>query len=171
MFNYENKKKNVSFNVLLPNLRYINNQLYFKPKYSIKVKNNNKIENKSEFLLKDINLEGTINCMGIKLKCKILEESLRNGVKANIQINTDEHISKIDMQKYARQLEATILNINLDDDNSSESYDNYDNYYENKVKYVADIITDVHSYTEENNQINNDYENYNDYEEEYYSDR
>lgn len=172
MFHNENNKKNISFNVLLPNLRYINKEIYFKPKYIIKIKHDNKIQNKSSFLLKEINLEGTINFMDLKFKCKILEESLSNGVKVNIQVNTDKHISKIEMQKCAKELEASILNINLDDDNSMESNDNYDINYDNKIRYLADNISE--SYTEENIDNNyeneNEYDNFNNYEEDYYSD-
>lgn len=166
MFHNEQYKKNISFNVLLPNLRYINKELYFKPKHIIKIKRNNKIENKSEFLLKNIKLEGNINFMDLKFKCKILEESLKNGVKAHIEVNTDKYISRTDIQKCAKELEACILNIHLDDDNSSESCDNY----ENKIKYLADNMSDNHSYTEENNNENNYYDDFDDYQEEYYSD-
>ena len=71
MFDYETNKKNTSFQVLLPNLIYKNDELYFKSKYPMKIKQNNKFEYKNDFLLKDVNLERKINIRGMILKCKI----------------------------------------------------------------------------------------------------
>ena len=132
MFDYETNKKNTSFQVLLPNLIYKNDELYFKSKYPMKIKQNNKFEYKNDFLLKDVNLERKINIRGMILKCKILDKSIKNDVISHIEINTTEYISKIDMQKYAKEFESVILNINLDDNNSSQSCDNDEN---NNISY------------------------------------
>jgi hypothetical protein len=134
-----------SFNVLLPNLRYKNDCIYFKSKSPIKLKVNNKTIFKDEFLLKDLSFTQTLNYMDMDIHCKIIKVEYDDGLKMNIKYDSNEHNYMSIMQQIARFVEASILGINIDD--SESEYDNYsDEYYDNKIKDYAENISE---YSEE----------------------
>jgi hypothetical protein len=167
---YENK----SYEVLLPNLRYKNNNVCFIPKYPIKIKKNNKIDYINEYVLENLSLTGKITCINTELNGRILEKEDENGLIVNIKYRDGPDIYKQDVQKFARAIEAAILGIDLMEDYESEEsdiYSNYNNdysYYANKMYNddMSNIDTNEENYDDEN--INQDfYEGNDEYSEEY----
>lgn len=167
-----NYHKIISFEALLPNLRYKNNNIYFISKYPIKIKKNNKIIYINEYLLENISLTGKITCIDTELNCTILEKEDNNGLIVNIKFRDGPFIYKQDMQKYARAIEAAILGIDLMEDNETDisdtCSDNDYSYYVNKMyddeisnygsidEYFdensnQDILEENYEYFEENN--------------------
>lgn len=142
-----------SFNVLLPNLRYKNDCIYFKSKTPIKLKVNNKTIFKDEFLLKDLSFTQTLNYMDMDIHCKIIKVEYDDGLKMNIKYDSNEHNYMSIMQQIARFVEASILGINIDD--SESEYDDYsDEYYDNKIKdYVENISVYSEEYVDENSEV------------------
>jgi hypothetical protein len=165
-----NYYKDISYNAILPNLRYKNNNIYFIPKNPIKIRLNGKIEYKYEFILEDMELTAKINCIDTELTCKILEKENENGLIVNIKFRDNSYICKQDMQKFARAVEAAILDIDLMDDNDSDISDtNYCNeysYHANKI-YDDDNTKDDYSndeIIEENKEIDENEDNYDNYD-------
>ena len=134
-----------SFNVLLPNLRYQNDGIYFKSKSPIKLKINNKIIFKDEFLLKDLSFSQTLNYMNIDIHCTIIKTEYDDCLKMNIKYDSNEYNYTSFMQKIARYVEASILGINIDD-LESESVDYSEEYYDDKIKEFSENISE---YSEE----------------------
>lgn len=150
-----NYDKSNSFNVLLPNLRYKNENIYFKPKSPIKLNINNKIIFTSEFILKDLTYSQTLNYMDIDLYCTIIKAEYDDGLKMNIKYDSNEHNYTLFMQKIARYVEASILGINID-----ESEDEYDDYseecYDDKIKEFTDNISEYSEEILESDNISNE---------------
>jgi len=165
-----NKNKRVEFNALLPNLKYKDKQVYFICKDgSLKIKKDNKIEFVKEYPLGDISLNGKFFCMDIEIDCTILEKEINNGLEVNIKYNDSPNINRDHMKKFARALEARILDINIDDDddesdNSSEF--DFQNEYRKKMNYeinndYEEDIENINSKVENNiDLIDNDYDKY-----------
>ena len=111
----------ISYDALLPNLKYKNGNIFFISKEQISFQ--------KEFLLNNISLTGEILCIRTKINFKILEKEVHNGLIINIQYKEQTEIFKQDRQKIARAIEASILGIDLMDDNNSDiddfSYTNY----------------------------------------------
>ena len=130
-----------SFNVLLPNLRYKNNGIYFKLKDPIKLEINNKIIFKNEFLLKDLEYSQTLNYMNIDIHCTIIKTEYDDGLKMSIKYDSNEYNYTSFMQKIARFVEASILGINIDE--LDAEYDDYSqDYYDDKIKEFTENISD-----------------------------
>jgi hypothetical protein len=144
-----------SIDVLLPNLRYKNKNVYFVFNNPVKVIINGKREFKNEILLPDLSLEGSINVMDIKIKCSIIEEERDDGLKVNLKYMDQHYLYNSDICKFARAVESAILKIDIfneDNKNIEENDINNLNYY-----YESD-------YEQENNSIYDDEEYYdNDY--------
>ena len=134
-----NYYKILSYEALLPNLRYKDKKVYFILKNPIKIKLNNKIEYKNEFVLENISLTGKIYCINTELNCKIVEKSDNNGLIVNIKFRDGPNIYNQDMQKFARAVEAAILGIDLMEDNNSQISDDYlynvNQLYDNQTDY------------------------------------
>lgn len=126
-----------SFNVLLPNLRYKNDGIYFKSKNPIKLEINNKTIFKNEFLLKDLAYSQTLNYMDIDIHCTIIKTEYDDGLKMNIKYNSNEYNYTSFMQKIARYVEASILGINIDESESNYS----EEYYDDKIKEFTENIS------------------------------
>lgn len=157
-------QKKISYNVILPNLRYKNGNVYFKSKYPIKLKINDKLIYKNEFILKDLQMDGNIDYMGTNLICNILKEELEDGLKINIEYYSNRYTSLSDMQKFARYIEACILDINMEDDLSMN-----DDCYENKIKnYSENLNYSSSEIEEENTESSPNYEDDVDYEDDEY---
>ena len=131
-----------SFSVLLPNLRYKNDGIYFKSKNPIKLNINNKTIFKSDFLLKDLEYSQTLNYMNIDIHCTIIKTEYDDGLKMSIKYDSNEYNYTSFMQKIARFVEASILGINIDESESDYSQD----YYDDKIKEFTENISD---YSEE----------------------
>jgi len=151
-----NYYKIISYEALLPNLRYKNNNIYFISKNPIKIKKNNKIDYINEYILKNISLTGKITCIKTELNCTILKKEDKNGLIVNIKYRDNSDIYKQDMQKFARAIEAAILGIDLMDDDESEEIDIYSNYNNDYLYYVNNL------YNDEINNIDPTEENYDD---------
>lgn len=149
-----NYYKIISYEALLPNLRYKNNNIYFISNNPIKIKKNNKIDYIYEYILKNISLTGKITCINTELNCTILEKEDKDGLIVNIKYRDSSDIYKPDMQKFARAIEAAILRIDLMEDDESEETDNYCNY-NNDYSYYA-----YNMYDGEINNIETTEENY-----------
>jgi len=145
MSHFHNNNKQIEFNALLPNLKYKDKKVYFICKDGpLKIKKDNKIEFVREYSLGDISLNGKFFCMDIEINCTILEKENNNGLEVNIKYNDSPNINRDHMKKFARALEARILDINIDEDyesdNSSEF--NFQDEYRKKI----------------NNELNNEYD-------------
>ena len=123
MFKFSDNK-DITFNAILPNLRYKNNKLYFNFNKIIKIKIKNKTEYKGQFELPNIGSTSKLNYMNYQIHCSIIKEELPNGLKVNVKLKYNNDLSKFEMQKIARYIESSILNINIED----ESEDNSDQY-------------------------------------------
>ena len=133
---WENILKEKSENVLLPNLRYKDGNIFFKSKNPIKIMLNGKKEFKSDFLLSNLAFNDTVYWKDIELNCTIMKEELEDGLKINIKYMDRHTIYRNDIQKFARVIEATILNINIieSDDCEIDSYsDEYEYSSENDI--------------------------------------
>lgn len=149
-----------SFNVLLPNLRYKNNDgIYFKSKNPIKLEINNKTIFKNEFLLKDLAYSQTLNYMDIDIHCTIIKIEYDDGLKMNIKYDSNEYNYTSFMQKIARYIEASILGINIDE--SDYEYTDYsEEYYDNKIKEFTENISiyseEIYEEISESDNISNE---------------
>jgi hypothetical protein len=151
----------VSFNALLPNLFYKNKNIYFKPKNPIKTTINGKIKYNYQFLLNNISLTGKIYCLDIELNCIILEKEDKDGLLVNIKFRDNLHIYKKDMQKFARAVEASILGIDLMDDNETNIRKEYENEYSS---YAHEMYNNPYSDIDEESKISDNYEINEDYD-------
>jgi hypothetical protein len=156
-----NYYKIISYEALLPNLRYKNNNVYFISKYPIRIKKNNKIDYINEYILENISLTGKIKCINTELNCTILEKEDEDGLIVNIKYRDGPDIYKQDMQKFARVIEAAILGIDLMEDDESEESDAYSNFsnYNNDYSYYANKM-----YNDNSSNIDILEENYDDNE-------
>ena len=132
---YNDHHKEMSVDILLPNLRYKNKNIVFIFKHPVKVKVNDKFEYKYEQLLYDLSLTGSFYCKDTKLNCKIYEDELEDGLKVNIKYIDNVTIHRGEIQKFARAIEAKILGINLMDDYDSDE-DDYSDIYESEYEYI-----------------------------------
>jgi len=160
----EINNKELSFIVLLPNLRYKKyKKLYFYAKNPIKLTVNNKIIYQNEFELNDISLKSSMTIKNINFNCEIIDEELSNGLKIKIKYKEIYDLSIIEIQKISRKIESTILNLNIVD--NEEDYDNYEDYYEN-IKNNCDDQLELYEDNSEEEFIENkneeDIENIND---------
>ena len=162
----DNDNKESSFIVLLPNLRFKENnkKLYFYSKNPIKLTINNKIVYKNEFELNDISLNSSIIVQNINFNCEIIEEELNNGLKMKVKYKEINDISIIEMQKISRSIETTILNIDTVDDNYEDYYEDLKNHFENSSELYEDNSEEeipenkIEVYNEINQNINDDIE-------------
>jgi hypothetical protein len=159
---YNDHHKEMSVDVLLPNLRFKNKNIVFIFKHHVKVKVNEKFEYKYEQVLDDLSLTGTFFCKDTKLNCKIYEEELEDGLKVNIKYIDNVTIHRGEIQKFARAIEAKILGINLMDDYDSDE-DDYSNIYEPECEYIEK----EERYDDEYNSIYEQYYEEDHHEEEY----
>jgi hypothetical protein len=122
------------FNAKLTNLKYKNKKIYYIFKNPLKIIINNKASYIREYYLGDISLSGHIKCMGYDLECYILEKELEDGLEVKIKYLDNPSLCRDHLKKFSRTLEATIIGINLDEDNESElSEFNYEDEYINKI--------------------------------------
>jgi hypothetical protein len=137
MSSYENYNTPKEFNAILPNLKYKNKNIFFIFKNPLKIKKNNEVKFIKEYSLGNISLSGKIFCMGYELSCTILEKEMENGLEVNIKYIDSSEITRDHMKKFARSLEAKILEIDIEDnesDNDNMSEYSYENEYHNKIK-------------------------------------
>lgn len=147
-----------SIDVLLPNLRYKNNNIYFIFNDPVKVIVNGKKEFKNEIKLPNLSLEGVIYVMDIKIKCNIIEEERHDGLIVNLNYMDQHCLYNSDICKFARAVEAAILKIDIfDDKNATIEEDLYNQYYEtyDDIDYDSEFNQD---FMEDDNQNNIDYD-------------
>ena len=152
-----NRKKEIYFFAILPNLIYKNNEIYFifRNKYlNLKIKEETKII--KEYILKNKNLKNKfyLYYYEFEIEYEILKEQLSNGIKVKILYDNNKCKNFIDKQKIARSVEADIIGINLNDD--EENYDYRDdlinyNYEDECINYIKENIN--------NDMINDNYDN------------
>ena len=168
-----NYYKIISYEAILPNLRYKNDNIYFISKNPIKIKKNNKIDYINEYILKNISFTGKITCINTELNCTILKKEDKNGLIVNIKYRDSSDIYKQDMQKFARAIEAAILGIDIMEDDETEETDTYSNnysYYANNMynDEINNIETTEENYDDNDENIDEDfYEGIDEYYEEY----
>lgn len=126
--------------VLLPNLRYKNNNIFFISKSPIKTTLENKITYRTEFLLEDISLIGKIRCDGTDIQCQIIEKEYNDGMEIKLKYKNNMNISSHDIKKFARSIEAKILGIvnneYNDNDNDIISYTFSDEIQKENNEYI-----------------------------------
>jgi len=145
--------------VLLPNLRYKNDNVYYYSTNPLKINKNNRVEYINEILLEDLVLEATVYYSDIEIKCKILKKENDNGLVVNIRFRDRHDICNRNIQMFAKYIEASILKINIEDDYCYEEY-NEEDCNDNFTDDYSSIDDDSSSYdNEENEDIN--YEEYN----------
>jgi len=155
-----------SVDVLLPNLRYKNNKIYFIFKNPVKIIVNGKKEFKNEILLQNLSLTGEIFVMDIKIKCLISIEERDDGLKVNLKYMDRHYLYKSDICKFARAVESAILNIDIFDDDTDEVTshyeDNLNNYYDYSECEENNSTYDIENEEnyEDNNYLSDDYDNY-----------
>ena len=177
-----NGPRNIQKYCILPNLRKIKGSIYFIPKHAIKIF----IDNKKKFIdkveLKNISLNGTIYCDGIKIFSSILNDELDNGLKIKMEFQEVNLLDNRDIKRFAREVESAILNIYISKNNEirnsikyKEELDKkreeeleklyeYNYFYTEKYNdYLDTDLTDENSLSNNNEQINS-------YESEKYSD-
>lgn len=115
--------RELSYDVLLPNLRYKEENVFFVSKIPIKIIIDGIIEYKTEFKLENISLTGKIRCIDTDIQCKIIEKEYEDGVQLNLKYKDRSGLYSSDVQKFARAAEAAILGINIMEDNDEISYD------------------------------------------------
>jgi len=145
--------------VLLPNLRYKNDSVYYYSKNPLKINKNNRVEYINEILLEDLVLEATVYYSDTEIKCKILKKEDENGLIVNIRFRDRHDISNRHIQMFARYIEASILKINIEDEYPQEEY--YEEEFEDEFSEDnhSSIDDDELLYDEENEDIN--YEEHN----------
>jgi hypothetical protein len=160
--------KIISYEALLPNLRFKNNNVYFVSKNPIKIKKNDKIDYINEYILENISLTCKIKCINTELNCTILEKEDKNGLIVNIKFRDETDIYKHTMQKFARAAEAAILGIDLMEDYESSEIDTNNDYISDNTYYTDNIYYDndrnIDNYQESYDNYDN-YDNYDDIDE------
>ena len=162
---YNDYFKEMSVDVLLPNLRFKNKNIVFIFKHPVKVKVNEKFEYKTEQILENLSLIGTIYCKDNKLTCKIYEEELEDGLKVNIKYNDNVTIHRGEIQKFARAIEAKLLGIDIMDDGDSDFDDlpqEY-NFLEKQYEYCDNYSISDESCIEYEESYDTFEEQYDDY--------
>ena len=85
--------------VVLPNLLFKNNNIYFKFKKYFTININGKKILFDNFLLNNTQLYGTIYFKKIKINCDILEKENSDGLFVELRYNRDEYFILEDVQK------------------------------------------------------------------------
>ena len=153
---YFSTDQKVSHQVLLPNLRYKNENIYYKSKNPIKTKTNDKIKFIDEILLENMSMHSKIKYNDQSFSCNIIKKELDEGLIINIEYTEYHYISNTEIQKIARYIESLILGIDIIDDSSDSEYlSNYN--YENELH--AKIFEN--EYDDENDLYDEDEENSN----------
>ena len=142
--------------VLLPNLLFEKNNIYFKFKKYFELNVNNKQILFDKFLLNDISLNGVIYFKKIKINCSIIKKENTNGLLMELRYDKDEYFSKLDVQKIGKSLEKMILNISDSDCNYDYECDYDYNNSENKLNEKNDMSYDEHN----NSDLNDGYCDY-----------
>lgn len=149
-----NNLKEQSVFVVLPNLKYIDKNVYFILKRPVKIQKDGKIEYHDKILLNNLSLRGKLNYMNYELKCNILQEEIKTGLKVNIKyINNKETVTNQTIQKFARALESMILNIDITEDESFED----DLNEEENHSYISDDIGSIQDNEYEEDCDDDDY--------------
>ena len=143
--------------ILLPNLLFEKNNIYFKFKKYFKLEINNKKILFDKFLLNNIPLYGTIYFKDIKINCDIIKKENREGLIMELKYNSDDYFSVLDVQIIAKKIEKIILNINDEHDDKEEEYlaNNH------SLSAASSYINDENS--EHNVDLNNNNNNYSNY--------
>lgn len=147
------------YDVLLPNLRYKKDNVYFYSTNPIKINKNNRVEYIDEILLEDLVLESTVYYLDTEIKCKILEKENEDGLVINIRFRDRHDICNRHIQMFARYIEASILKINIEDEYHHEEYDEVRNDISSEDNYSS--IDDDESLYDGENEDNINYEEYN----------
>jgi hypothetical protein len=138
--------------ILLPNLLFEKNNIYFKFKKYFELEINNKKILFDKFLLNNISLYGTIYFKDIKINCDIIKKENKDGLLMELTYNTDEYFNVLDIQIIAKKIEKIILNINNQHDDKEEYLEN------NNSSSLSSYMNDENS--EHNADVNNNYCNY-----------
>ena len=140
--------------VLLPNLLFEKNNVYFKFKKCFELNVNNKQILFDKFLLNDISLNGVIYFEKIKINCSIIKKENTNGLLMEFKYDKDDYFSKLDIQKVSKKIEKMILNIS----DSYSEYDQNENELDNKNNKSHDYHND--NYSSNNSDLNDSYCDY-----------
>jgi len=153
-YEYINIGKDLSYDALLIQLRYKDKEIYYIPKNPIKLIIDNKKEFKKNQIFKNKSLTGEFICIDKKVKFKIIEEELDNGMKVNISIDKCGDINNCEKKKIARSLEAFMLGIDLTNEIELNEY--IENQYQdefNKLNFNDESSIDD-EYEEDTNLEN-----------------
>ena len=135
--------------VVLPNLLFKNNNIYFKFKKYFEININAKKILFDNFLLHNIQLYGTIYFKKIKINCDILEKENSDGLFVELRYNRDEYFILEDVQKISKEIELMILNI-----------ENPDYCHNQDIKNNTNNIKSEEEETNSSLDFNENYSNY-----------
>lgn len=138
---------------LIPNLKFINDKLYFVSKYPIKITHKDIVQTKYELPI-DIQLSDYILYNQKYINYTIQKDSLENGIKIHIYCESYE------ATKYAKLIHSYLLNIPFEDKKNNDKDNNDMN---NSKKKNIDNEKYENNYYDNDNDYRNDNDNDNDY--------
>lgn len=162
------------FRVLLPNLRYQNNDIYFISHRPIKLKKNGKNYFQTEFPLGFKKRFSSIKYKGVQYECTIIEKEEEDGLIVSVKYETNYDNNychdTFKMKKLAKLFESYILNIRSYSDNDDRDDDlEISEYCQKEIKKNSLSSSSYDNDDYDNNNNNNDY--HNDYQNDYHNDK
>lgn len=128
-YNIDNKKI-INKEILLPNLIFKDNKICWNFNEKVNI-NEDGINREIKYLeMGDIQLYGEVEVLEHLFKCRINKKNLKYGLSVTIEYSDDDRIQDLQLARVARLIEATLLNINIDD----EQYKNENLFYDNENK-------------------------------------
>jgi len=154
------------YQVLLPNLKFDNNNVYFSLKYPIKINIQKKINHMKDFLINNVEMYDNIVYNNNLINYDIINENFDKGLKVKILYDdTDTFLYKRDIYKIAKMIEFKIVGINWiisnnENDNNNKSTYNDDLYSLSDKNSFIENEDDNASYGEEDYEDEDeDYDN------------
>jgi hypothetical protein len=140
-------------NIILPNLKYKNNCIVFIFKESIGLFVNKKWKELKEISLNNVSLSHNIRINDTRFKVNVIEKECKNGLKINIEYNSDAYLGTSELQRIAKKIESHILNINTEE------------YEPNNYDYIETSSDEINmDMTEDYSESYNSEEDYQSYE-------
>lgn len=147
--------------VLLPNLLFKKNNIYFKFKQYFELNINGKKILFDNFLLNNTPLYGTIYFKKIKINCDILEKENKGGLFVELRYDRDEYFILEDVQKISKEIELMLLNIDNPDYYDNDNNDNNLYIKNNKNNIKSEEDAETNSSLDFNENYSNYYNSHN----------
>ena len=165
MNNIEYTNKDLKeYQVVLPNLKFEKNNVYFSLKYPIKINIKKKVNYMKDFLINNVEMYDNIVYNNNLINYDIINENFDKGLKVKILYDdTDTFLYKRDIYKIAKMIEFKIVGINwkVSNDDNNKLYN--EDYY--SISDKNSLIED-----EEDENVNSLYDNDEEFEDEDYDD-